>query len=178
MEEMEIMDVENYSSRKDEQFSHQILVMNCMKRCIEAGSEEMRSGYVNQKMDTRGNVITQYIQDTRMKFIATVETCECIIVCDIDTEARKNIKEIKKRLKGKYQDLCELEKKEWGELSLRFKQERINSEIIFMEGYLCKKLQYYQEYLNESVKEFRNILKEFTRLTQRLKFYEAERYEG
>lgn len=172
MEEMEIMDVENYSSGKDEQFSHQILIMNSMKKCIEAGSREMRSGWTNQKMDTRGNVIMQYVEDTRMLFIETVETCECIIICDFDKEARKNIKEIKKRLKDMYDTLCKSEKKEWENLPMLLKQERIRSGIVFMEGYLCRKLSYYQEYLSESVKEHRSILKELTELTKRLDFYE------
>ena len=175
---MEIMDVENYSSGKDEQFSHQILVMNSMKRCIEAGSREMRSGWVNKKIDTRGNIIMQYIEDTRMQFIETVETCECIIICDYDRETKNNIKSIKKGLGKKYKDLCNLEKKEWEELSIRVKQERIASGISFMEGYLCKNLQYYQEYLAESVKAHRTILKELTRLTKRLDFYEDVGIEG
>ncbi len=171
-EEFEIQDIENYSSGKNEQFSHQILVMSSMKKCIDAGSKEMRSGWVNQKIDSQGNVIMQYIEDTRMQFIETVETCECIMICDFDGEARKNIKELKASLKKKYKSLCELEEADWINLNVRSKHERVAQGIILMKGYLSKNLPFYQEYLGASVKVHRNILKELTKLTDRLEFYE------
>ena len=173
MEDIELHDTENYSSKKDEEFSHQILIMNSMKRCIDTGSKEMRSGYVNQKIDVRGSVITQYIPDTRMEFVETVETCECMLVCDFDDEVKTAVEKLKKDLKEKYEKLCKEEKKAWEELPLKQKHQNIISGIVFMEGYLSRKLPYYQEYIGESVKTHRDILKEFVKLTKRLGFFEV-----
>jgi hypothetical protein len=43
--DFEIGDVESYGTQRDSAFSHQVLVMLAMKKALENGAREMRSGW-------------------------------------------------------------------------------------------------------------------------------------
>ena len=58
-EGIEFDDVENFSSQ-EQQFSHQILIMKCLVKCVEAGNVEMVEGKVETRVDKSGNVSTKY----------------------------------------------------------------------------------------------------------------------
>lgn len=178
MEEFEIQDSDDYTSSKDEQFSHQILVMKIMKKCIDAGSVEMRSGWVNRKVGQTGETTLTYIPDTRKVFIETVSTAENIMACDIDEDAEKAIKEIKEKLIETKKKLCESEKRRWDGMHPRLKQTLMADGIYHDEGRLNEELPFYQDFLEEKIVCYRNILTELTKLTQRLGFYEGEIFEA
>ncbi len=178
MEEFEIQEVEDYTSSKDEQFSHQVLVMKSMKKCIDAGSVEMMSGWVNNSMDKQGNMKITYIQDTRKIFIETVKTAENMMACDFDEEAETNIKKIEEDLIETKESLCELEGNRWKNMHPMLKNNLIQDGIIHEEGRLNQELPLYQEFLEEKIDCYRNILTELTKLTQRLGYYEGEIYEA
>ena len=178
MEEFEIQDNDDYTSSKDEQFSHQVLVMKIMKKCIEAGSVEMRSGWVNKKTDQKGDATLTYIPDTRKVFIETVSTAENIMACDVDAEAEKIIGKAKIKLENKRKELCEVEKNRWNNMHPSLKQTFISDGIYHEEGRLNQELPLYQEFLDEKIECYRQILTELTKLTQRLNFYEGEIFEA
>ena len=171
--DFEIVDVENYRDTKDQQFSHQVLVMKVMTKCIEAGIQEMRVGYFNEKADRFGNKSMIYYPDTRKEFIESVKTAEMIMICDYDDEAKTKIKNIKERLTKEYKQLVETEKKDWETLSITNKRARWSKGIFYTENTLNVRLPYYQEYLEYEVQCYRDIFSELTKLTERLGFYEA-----
>ena len=177
-DQIEILDVENYKGGGQLQFSHQILVMRVMNKCIEAGTKEMRSGYYNEKADRFGNKIMTYVPDTRKEFIENVKTAEMIMVCDLDDDAIKNISEIKKELKKEFEKLCGMERMEWESLGIKIKRDRWSKGIFQQRGTLNMKLPYYQEYLEFEVDCYRRILAELTQLTKRLDFYQEEDWEA
>jgi len=170
-DDFEIIDPENYSTEQEQAFSHQGLVMKGMTKCLEAGCKEMRSGYWNTRADRFGNIIKNYIEDTRKVFIECVETLEMIMVCDIDEDAKKKIDKLKEDLQRVYKKLLNDEKRDWDCCSKVVRDERIRNGICFREGCLNIKLPYYQDYIEEQVRIAREIVKELTKLTQRLDFY-------
>lgn len=177
-DDIEIIDPENYSSEKGKQFSHSFLVMSVMRKCIEAGSKEMRSGWFNQKIDKNGNTVLTYIDDTRKQFIESVKTAEMILICDYDKDIKEQIGKIEEYLKTKYKKLCSLEKNDWEKAHPLIKNSRMQQGIYYKEGYLNEDLHYSQVYLEEEVDAYREIFKELTKLTKRLDFYEEEAYEN
>lgn len=169
-----IEDVENYTPKGDLVFSHPSLVMSATRKCLEAGSKEMRTGFFNNKTDRNGNVIRTYVEDTRKAFIEAVETLEMIMICDLDSDAIKEIKTIKDSLLDKYKELCIKEQNDWSSAHINIKKARWSAGIQFKEGYLNTSLPYYQEYIDEEVKSYRNIFKVLTMMSKRNDFYATE----
>lgn len=173
-DDVEVIDVENYTPGKVQQFSHQSLIMSSMNKCVEAGCNEMREGYWNNKLDKNGNTLRYYVEDTRKIFVESVDTVEMIMICDFDDEANKSINKLKSDLDKYYQELCDEEKKDWTDSNETIKQTRWKQGIFFRKGYLNTKLPFYQDYIEEQVKVARLIFKELTKLTKRLNWYEEE----
>lgn len=169
--DFDIIDQENYTPEAEHQFSHQQLVMKCMNKCIEAGCVEMRPGYFNIKTDNSGQVNKTYVEDTRKKFIECVETVETIMQCDLDETATAEIDKIKENLKEKFKKLYNEESNDWMSCPVSIRRNRLANGICFREGYLNIKLPYYQDYIEEQVKTARLILRELTKLTERINFY-------
>jgi len=173
-DDIQIIDSETYEGEGDKQFSHQILVMRAMQKCLEAGCKEMRAGFINEKSDRVGNVIASYVEDTRNVFIESVETLQMIMTCDLDKEGNINIGRIKKRLKDEYNKLCAEEKSDFDNAPYLIKQLRIKNGIFYREGRLHTELIYSNDYIYSQVDASRKIVKELNLLTKRLKFYEEE----
>jgi len=176
-DELEVLDVENYKGGKDQQFSHQFLVMKVISRCIETGTKEMRSGYWNEKVDKFGNKVATYIPDTRKEFIESVKIAEMIMLCDFDDEAIKEIAKIKSWLDEELNHIISTEKKDWDNCSATIKRMRWEKGIFFQEGSLSIHLPYYQDYIEVEITAYRKILGELNKLTKRLGFYEEEAWE-
>jgi hypothetical protein len=170
--DFEIGDVESFISGKDEQFSHSSLVMSIMRKCLDNGAEEMRAGYYQKKVDVRGNEITTYIEDTRRKFIASVQTAIDIMICDFDKDAKDKINVLLDSIKEKTKEFSEENTKLWNELpnDLKIRNPHID-------GFIT------HPFLQDLMTEFqldahRKILRELTNLTSRIDFYKAERFEA
>jgi len=147
-----------FQADKDIPFSKQVLVMSAMRKCLEAGSREMRSGYFNEKSDKNGNIIRTYIEDTRKAFIESVETLEMIACADLK-DVQAEIDQAKADLMNEYDNLCNAELKDWTTANIKVKQARWNQGIVYREHYLSTSLPYYQEYMSEEVKTARKIFK-------------------
>lgn len=172
--DIEIGDVESYGTNNDTGFSHQGLVMTCLRRALEKGSVEMKPGWIQNKIDKHGNNIRTYIEDTRKAFIESVESCLDVMECDMDEESTNEINQLLKTLDDLKIKLNKDEDDEWDRLPriLRIKlteQGRGN-----IKGYFNKEKIYYQMYLEESVKTYRKILRCLSRLTKRLDYYKSE----
>lgn len=175
---IEIIDTENYRESKDQQFSHQSLVMKAMNRCIETGTKEMRPGYYNEKRDKSGNSVLVYNPDTRKEFIESVKTAMMIMSCDIDEDYIKAVKEIQSNLKKEYESLCNMEKDNWLNANVNTKRDRWSKGIVLIIGSLNKNLPYYQQYIEFEVDCYRDIFAELTKLTSRKNFYQEEYLEA
>jgi len=175
---IDIINVEDFKGSKDQNFSHQILVMKIISKCMDAGANEMRSGYYNEKSDKFGNVLKVYIPDSRKQFIETVKTAMNIIERDYDKHAIEKIKSEEEKLDEEYKKLVDLEKKEWDTIPLRLKQTRWINNIYYQFGTLNLKLSYSQEYLEFEVKCYRKVLSELLQLIKRLYDYQSEDYEA
>jgi len=174
--DIEILDVENYSSGKDQQFSHQQLVMMALRRSFDMGAREMKPGYFNDTFDNFGNTKRVYVDDTRKVFVEAVKTTLSIIQCDLDKDAKENIEKHKKTLKEKYGELLKEEKEYWDALSPREKVSNWSNGKHYVKNRLHPSLHFYQELLEEQVETYRNIFGELSELTKRLDFYEAEEW--
>ena len=173
--DFEIEDMENYTPEQEMQFSHQILVMKVMNKCVELGCKELHSGWMDEKEDRKGNRITVYHEDSRKSLIEGIKTAEMIMIGDMDEVATKGIKKIKDGLKEKYQELCEKESEDWFKTPIILKHQRWNEKIYWRKGYLNIHLPFVQEYLEFEVDAYREIFKELTKLTHRLGFYAKEK---
>jgi len=172
--DFELMDVENYRSDKMIVFNHQMLVMEALRKSSEAGSHELRSGWVNEKMDTDGNITRTPLEDTRKKFIECVRTTMTVMECDFDERARTNIQECMDELDKIKEDLL---KGQWNwYLALAPKYQMQYSGNI-NEKFFNINLGWYLKYIEEEVLYYREILVELHSLTKRLDFYQIEDFE-
>ena len=176
--DFEIIDTENYRAEKDQQFSHQALVMKTLNKCLENGAKEMREGYWNEKSDKFGNKNVVYVPDTRKEFIESVKTAKASMISDFDGEADNNIKKIYEKLDAEFKRLCKEEANSWEGLTINGRNKRLIKGITFVPNTLNKHLPFYQEYLEFEVDCYREIMEELIKLTKRCHYYEQESYEA
>ena len=175
-EESEFIDAEegSYFNKQQQLYSHQGLVMEAMRKCLEAGNHEMRSGWFNEKIDKMGNIIRTYIEDTRQKFIESVKIAEVYIACDFDIKAKERIKKLKDSLKKKRNELL-LQQWEWYiNLTLLYKQQAIGKYGDVYPNAFNPQLIFFNEYIEYELMIHRLILKELNNLAKRLGFYETK----
>jgi len=173
--DIEIADVENYRGDKFQVFNHQILVMEALRKANEAGSHELRSGWFNEKMDSRGNVVTAYIEDTRKKFIECVKTSICVMTCDFDDEAKTFIESCENELEESRDELLKEQWDWYSGLPPKLKM-MWNGKII--KPFFNVELGWFLKYIELEVECYREILKALHSLTKRLDFYQEEEFEA
>lgn len=174
----EVIDTENYTGGSDSQFSHEALVMRVLNKCMEAGCREMRSGWFNQKTDRNGNIIRQYIDDTRKQFVESVKSAETMMICDFDEDSKKKINLLKEKLKEKYKKLYDEELKYWQNLPKIMVNRLLDKGINHRKGKLNRNLDFFQDYVEFEVDVYHELLKELILLTERRGFYKIEDYEN
>lgn len=172
--DIEVLDVDSYGNEKNGAFSHQVLVMKAMHKCIDSGSVEMRSGWFETKHDRSGNTSRIYHEDSRLTFISSIETCMMIMECDLDGEAEEEIKNLLKQKEELKTKLLNDEANEWNALYPVIKSKLISEGRGYIKGYFNKDKMFYQIYLDECVNIYREIFKSLTRQTKRLDFYAEE----
>lgn len=175
-DDFEIKEPDEYSHKAGESFSHSQLIMLAMRKCIEAGCKEMRTGYYNEKRDKFGNNIITYNPDTRKEFIESVETLLMVMADDIDTEAKKNIETLQANLQLKYNYFCKNEEEDWNKAPQPLLTQWNRQGIFFRKGMLNEKFPYAIEFLMEKVIVSRKIFAELKKLTQRKDYYREEMY--
>lgn len=153
----EIVDSENFRGSSIEILSRQQLVMIAIKRCMEAGSKEMVAGYYNEKTDKFGNITKTYMEDTRKVFIESVESLKGLMIPDIETDFKKELKDLKEGLDGKFKEAYSREINSWSNLNNIQKRRRTNNGLFFEIGCLNPHLKYHQEYMQDYVIIYRKI---------------------
>lgn len=175
---IEILDVENYSSGYDKAFSHQALVMRSMTKVIELGTKELHPGWIETKKDSIGNVSNIYREDTRKSFIEAVKTCVMVMFCDYDDAATKNISKLEKEIKEKKAELLKEEWENWQKIPEDLKKILFAKGKHTRKGYFNKDYGYYEDFIEAQVEIHREIFKELTLLTKRLEFYAEQIFEA
>jgi len=173
-----VQDVEQYKFGSGQEFNHQVLVMKSLLKCIEAGSQEMRPGWYNDKTDNQGNTITTYIEDTRKKFVETVKSAKMIMICDFDEEAETNIKELEETLSNKYNELLTQQTKNWNILPKNSQENYTKKGMGVIPGIFNPALPFYQRYCEMELEVYRKICEELSLLSKRLGFYQMEDFEA
>ncbi len=188
-DKIEVMDIEDFRSQEDQQFSHQALVMMAMRKVVEYGCQELVPGYYNTEEDNRGKVKIIYKQDTRKAFIESVRTLRMIMICDFDTEANKTLKLNKEsdqnpdenlmdKIKARKKFWIEKQQTDWNQLSQGQKNQMQQQGKGVMDDYFNTNLPYFQNYFLEELEIYREIFESLTELTSRLKFYKSEDSTG
>lgn len=174
-DDVEFIDAEDQSFYQKEQlFSHQSLVMESIRRCLEVGSHEMRTGWFNKKTDNLGNTTLTYIEDTRRKFIESVKSAEMVMTCDFEETAKLKIKELKKQLEDKRRKLLE---EQWEWYSNLGRKEKFLADEKYgqtQQDYLNPNIVLHEVYINFELEIYRLICTELNNLTKRLGFYEMK----
>lgn len=176
--DIEIGDVENFRSDKMQVFNHQELVRIAHTKLIESLNCELRDGWFDEKVDRNGNVIRTYVESTREKFFQTLEACECVMACDLDAEAKKNISELRKRLADKKDMLLKEQEKWFYSLSPRIQRETLEKQGPIMNSELNINLMFYGYLIKCKEQIYKEIFKELVMQTSRLDFYQVEEFVG
>jgi hypothetical protein len=174
-DDFEIGDIENFNN-SDVKFSHSILVMKCFNKCIELGSKELIKGYWETVVDNRGNTKVVYKEDSRRSYIEGVKSLMGVMICDYDETAKTKIKELKDKIKLRFDYWNEQENKWWNKLSYNQKQNYQDYEsIISCKDMLHPKLPFTELFQNDELDIYREVLEELSLLTRRLGFYASEK---
>jgi len=176
--DFEIGDVENFSSNKDQQFSHSSLVMMAMKKSLEAGNREMKAGWFNSRTDNQGNVIKTYVDDTRKNFIESVRSCLMIMACDLDSEAEQYIDECLNNIEIRKNVLTKLEDESWNKLTPESRIKNVRTLGIYHVKGVLTHPSLKEELVWFEIDMYRSILAELSKLTKRLDFYKAQVFEA
>ena len=175
-EELTVEDAEDYRSGKDQGFSHQTLVMHALKFCFECGAREMRTGWFNEKIDANGSVTRTYIDDTRLKFIESVNSALSIMHCDIDPKAKKRITFLKKKIVEKQQELLK-KQNIWARNEAIARPGTIRS-LNMPKERLSREHEWWQSFVDYQVTICRHILDALSDLSKRLGFYESAGFQN
>lgn len=173
-DDFEIIDPESSYYGNDKKFSHQTLLMSSLSKCIEAGSTEMRAGFVNKKTDKHGNLVVSYVEDTRLRFIESVKTLKTLGSCYFDEEANKFINNKLRELELRKQQLLQEQSLFWNSLNGSQKLKAAQEGHQVVEGYLNKNLPFWKIFIDEEVQCYRDIFEEINKLSMRKNFFEEE----
>ena len=172
-DEIEVGNVENFQSEKDQQFSHQSLVMIAMKKVIEIGCKEMIKGH-NQLIETSKGTKIIHVSDQRKEYVNSIRNLKSVMICDFDTHAKNHIKQFIKKEKNKRKILLELQDSSWNNLTNPTK-EKIGC---YIKGYFSDSFPYGEMFLQEQVEIYRKIFEQLSYLTSRVDFYKTEEFEA
>lgn len=176
-DDFEIQEPLSYA-HKDEVYSHSMLVMSALKDCKDKRSKEMRDGYWNVKFDRAGNAHRVWIGDSMKEFVESVEALMMLQERDYDPDAENAIKGLKDKLYEKYEELCKLEKEEWGKMPYDYKQQLGKEGFFLSEGLLSEKLKFNGIYTRYKISYYTKIVSEIQKLIKRKGDYQEEIYEA
>jgi len=174
-EGIEFDDVENFSSMP-QQFSHQILIMRCLNKCVDYGTVEMVEGKIETRVDKQGNLTTKYLPDTRRQFIEAITTAKNFMKCDFDDDANEKISNLLKNVKENREKWFQREWNWWENLDYEIKQRLTLEGKQVIQGMHNQKIFFKDSSISEELEIWRSVLEELNELTKRLKYYEQDTY--
>lgn len=149
------------SSMNKNSFSHAAVVMRAYVKVQDALATDMKAGFWDTKIDSRGNEINVYLEDTRKKAIETIKTLKNTLVSDLHKS--EQLKVIEKKLEELEEKLEEIIKKQkaWFD-RLSNNDKAYNREYIpyIMLNSLNEKGIFYQEFMCYAIEIYREIFEQ------------------
>jgi len=178
MDDVEVIDVENYNSSGDKTFSHQQLVMRAFNKVIELGTKEMHPGVNEVSKGKEGATKVIYKEDTQKAFIESIKMLKAIMICDFDKEANDKINKYLTVL-GSIKFHLLKEQMDWfNKLKQGQKDQLVNSMGVITKWKLKEQLEHYWIYREQELEYYRKVLEELTEITSRKDFYTEEIFEA
>jgi len=174
---IEFDEVENFSSMP-QQFSHQILIMRCLNKCVDYGTVEMVEGKIETRFDKQGNLTTKYLPDTRRQFIEAITTAKNFMKCDFDDDAKENINDLLDKIKENRKKWLEREWNWWESIGYEIQQKLTLEGKGVIQGMHNQKIFFKDSSISEELEIWRDVLEELNELTKRLDFYEQTQFIG
>lgn len=177
-EDGEIEDVETYRGEPEKKYSHELLVMEQLRRTLKAASQEMRRGWEERKINRSGQTASIKVHpDTRKEFASHVESLKNILqgyVLD-DKETKKAIENLYQELKELEKNFKEQEDNAWNNIPIFMK--RPTSGWIDRWEHIPNTLNYDhiygEKYLQLSVDIYRRILEEIILLLHKMDYFKG-----
>lgn len=174
----EVFEPEDNFNAGEHNFSHQSLVMIGLKRCMDLGSQELREGWWDEKLDKNGNVTRKYNPDTRKAFIESVKSLKMVTEYDFDVEAKDQIKDLLIYIKDRKKFWITQEWLWWTNLNLPQRNEMSRQGKSVVQGCFNSKLEFDNYYQDEETECYRRICTEINNLAGRKDWYGTEDYEN
>ena len=163
---------------RNEGITYEQILNRSIDNVREAGNHEMRKGWFNEKTDKFGNVSRVYIEDTRKKYTASVQTVDDLSYCFYKGEIESKIESLKEQLKKIKQDLLN-EQWTWFDSLEDTKKTKVINEygmiykIAFNTGLLWDEI-----YIEREIEHYRKIFRLITKfLAVEKNFFQEEEYE-
>lgn len=178
-EDFEIIDPENWQGEEDIRYSHELLVMEQLRRTLKTLSQEMKKGYEEQKTDRIGNLVSSTMHpDTRREAAEAIETLKNVMVGyitddeDSDAEIRKLLKDLKE-IEDYY---IKEEQKAWDSIQPHIKApgSSWNNRWEHVNGALNYDYVYGEVFLQQSIKIWRQILERIVYLMHKMDYFRAK----
>jgi len=179
-DEFDIDDIDTYRGEPDLKYSHELIVMEQLRRCLKAGSQEMKKGWEERKSDRMGGIISiKTHPDTRKEFGECVNSLKNVMKGHIDPDpnnAKGNIEKLYGELDKLKEHLIEEEEKAWGEIPDNVKRYGSNwmDRWDHINGTLNYDHIYGEKYLQESVAVYRRILEAIIALLHAMGYFKAD----
>lgn len=150
---------------KEAEFNHPALVTIAYHNVLKTGAEEMRKGYWETKPDKFGGSNMKWNEDTRQKYINSVETLKNCMIAKFDKEAQTKITKLKEQSK-QLKEKAKVEEEMWySRLPIQIKRT-----ISHIPGHLNKDLIFSQNYVDDLVWIYREMFEEIEKLLSRTKY--------
>lgn len=114
-DDLEFDDGESFQYNNQGQITHEQLILQAMKRCMEEGSKEMKGGYFKQSVNNQGQVKEIWVDDQKQIYIQSIKSLYDVMIPKHD--------EIFKKDDAKFnQELVKIKERAIGILKMTLKQ--------------------------------------------------------
>lgn len=178
-DDIKFFDAENQEGfGKNEGITYEQILNRAIDNVREAGNHEMRKGWFNEKTDKFGNVSRIYIEDTRKKYISSVQTVDDLAYCYYKGEVEEKIDDLKTKLKEIKDNLLS-EQWEWFESLEDSKKSKLMNDV----GMIYKiafntELMWSEIFVENEIKIYRQMFRMITKfLAVEKNFFREEEFE-
>lgn len=165
---------------KEQPFSHELLVMRAYQTAQTNMAKEMIEGFWESKVDKFGNSRSFYNPDTRMQVIESITTLKNTMIADIkDSDYEKKINNLLESIDRLFKIYNNLQEKWWKEKNRAQQSEYLNLNKRFNPNSLDENSPFYQTYVLDKVKIYREIFEQLELcLALNLKYFKKGKVTG